>query len=64
MGLGPTATVGFQGPDGEWIPVSPTNALPVQGSGTGGGGNTVPLTQAEYDALTTKDPDVLYVIVG
>lgn len=37
MGLGPTATVGFRGPDGEWVAVSPSNALPVQGSGAGAG---------------------------
>lgn len=37
MGLGPTATVGFRGPDGEWVAVTPSNALPVQGVGSGAG---------------------------
>ena len=29
---------------------------------TGGGGKFVTLTQAEYTALPTKDPDVVYLI--
>lgn len=33
--------------------------ITIQG---GGGNNVVELTQAEYDALTTKDPDTFYVI--
>lgn len=30
--------------------------------GGGGGGSTVELTQAQYDALATKDPDTTYII--
>lgn len=29
MGLGATATVGFLGLDGEWVPVSAENPLPA-----------------------------------
>lgn len=50
MGLGPTATVGFRGPDGEWVAVSPTDALPVRGTGGGGGGD---VTKAYVDAADT-----------
>lgn len=32
MGLGPTVTVGFLGPDGEWVPVSTENPLPTVAS--------------------------------
>lgn len=32
------------------------------GGGTGGGGNHVELTQAEYDALTSIDPNTVYFI--
>jgi len=32
MGSGPTVTVGFLGPDGEWVPVSADNPLPAVAS--------------------------------
>src|SRR5690606_41686713 len=36
MGLGPTVTLGFE-ENGNFVPVSPTNPLPIEGGGGGGG---------------------------
>lgn len=36
MGMGPTVTLGFVGPEGEWVPVSVANPLPI------GGGSSTP----------------------
>lgn len=38
------------------------DVISVTGGGGGGGTNVVTLAQAEYDALTTKDPGTIYVI--
>ena len=38
------------------------DVISVTGGGAGGSTNIVTLTQAEYDALATKDPDTIYVI--
>lgn len=38
------------------------NVISVTGGGGGGGSNVVELTQAQYDALATKDPDTFYII--
>jgi hypothetical protein len=35
MGLGPTVTLGFVGPDGQWVAVSADNPLPVVAVGSG-----------------------------
>lgn len=37
MGLGPTAVIGYQGEDGNWVPVTTEKGLPVSGGGGGGG---------------------------
>jgi hypothetical protein len=47
---------GPQGPQG--VPGTPGAA------GPGPTNDVVILTQAEYDALPVKDPDVLYAVVG
>lgn len=38
------------------------DVISVTGGGAGGSTNIVTLTQAQYDALATKDPDTIYVI--
>lgn len=38
------------------------DVISVTGGGGGGGSNVVELTQAQYDALATKDPDTFYII--
>ena len=53
--------------EGLLAPTEPDENFVMSRTGPGGGiGITqiVPLTQAQYDAIVTKDPATLYVIVG
>jgi len=59
---GEAGPVGPQGPIGETGPQGPQGEQGVQGEP--GPGTWLQLTQAEYDALATKDPDTLYIVVG
>ncbi|HBS80995.1 MAG: hypothetical protein CMK99_13680 [Pseudomonas sp.] len=59
---GPKGDVGPQGPIGETGPQGPQGEQGVQGEP--GPGTWVQLTQAQYDALATKDPNILYIVVG
>lgn len=54
-----TSTAGIVKPDGTSITVTSDGTI----SAVPTTADTVLLTQAEYDALTTKDPNTLYVIV-
>ena len=40
------------------------NAIAEGGGGGGSSVNIVPISQADYNALATKDPNTLYVITG
>lgn len=51
---GPQGIQGIQGPQGETGPQGPAGPAGIWWSGT----------LAEYDAIVTKDPNTLYVIVG
>ena len=53
-----TTTLGGVKPDGTTITVDGNGVISSTGV------NAVTLTQAEYDALTTKDSNTLYVVIG
>jgi Collagen triple helix repeat (20 copies) len=70
---GPTGPTGPPGPDEIYVSdTKPTNVgglpelwIDTEGVAPAAGANPwVSMTQAQYDALGTKDPNVLYVIVG
>lgn len=53
---GPPGTNGTNGTNGATGPAGPT--------GPAGNGTWTQMTQAAYNALTPKDPNILYVIIG
>jgi hypothetical protein len=63
---GLTGATGSQGPQGPTGPQGPQGTQGPQGLQglQGPPGEWVQMTQAAYDALTPKDPNTLYVIVG
>lgn len=61
--VGATGATGAQGPAGPVGATGQTGAQGVQGV-PGPQGAWVQMTQAQYDALAVKDPNVLYIIIG
>ena len=62
---GDTGTIGPQGPQGIQGPIGPQGPKGIQGvTGAVGPAPTwVTLTQAAYDAIVTKDPNTVYLVV-
>lgn len=65
---GPTGDTGPTGPSGSTGPKGDKgdtgDAGPAGAVGATGSAGVLIMTQTEYDALATKDPDVLYAIIG
>ena len=63
---GETGPIGPQGPQGIQGPIGPQGLQGIQGvTGAVGPAPTwVTLTQAAYDAIVTKDPNTVYLVVG
>lgn len=63
--VGPAGPQGEVGPAGSQGPIGETGPQGPQGpQGEPGPGTWVQLTQAQYNALPSKDPDTLYIVVG
>ena len=68
---GDTGAIGAPGPKGRQGKIGPPGPQGEKGDTptldeitTSGITDIIQLTQAEYDALGTPDPDILYIIIG